>query len=151
MIIEVGKKKYATNIEIFLLNLQNANTKKPNKIQIKNLRFVGLKKSLLEETNANNTNDNPRYPQVLLIEILSQDLFFIKCKSKKQNTNINGMSSKLIPKKSNPKLGRIKVDRASKIPKNKISFSEFNIFFNKWARQDSNLRPTDYESVALTN
>ena len=50
-----------------------------------------------------------------------------------------------------PKLGSTKVEEAIRNPTTNINLSEFNIFFAKWARQDSNLRPTDYESVALTN
>ena len=30
-------------------------------------------------------------------------------------------------------------------------YSASKVCFNWWARQDSNLRPTDYESAALTN
>ena len=41
--------------------------------------------------------------------------------------------------------GEIKETAARKPKKNKYNFSF------KWAWQDSNLRPTDYESVALTN
>ena len=35
--------------------------------------------------------------------------------------------------------------------KNKLPPTKYFISVLKWAWQDSNLRPTDYESVALTN
>ena len=64
---------------------------------------------------------------------------------------MKGRSSRFIPKKFIPTFGRIKVENARRVPKRKIAISESIIFLYKWARQDSNLRPTDYESVALTN
>ena len=45
-----------------------------------------------------------------------------------------------------PILGGIISERAKSAPENSNI-----IFFTKWDWQDSNLRPTDYESVALTN
>ena len=78
MISEVGKKKFLTNFEILLLNLQNPNTKKPNKIYIINLRFVVLKKLLLEEIIAKNINNDTRYPQICFVVMDFQDLFIIK-------------------------------------------------------------------------
>ena len=50
-----------------------------------------------------------------------------------------------------PILGGIIKERHSKPPINlKLIFLSI-LPLNKWAWQDSNLRPTDYESVALTN
>ncbi len=54
--------------------------------------------------------------------------------NKTRKIAIKGISSKLIPKKFKPKFEGI----------NKV-------IAKIEARQDSNLRPTDYESVALTN
>ena len=56
----------------------------------------------------------------------------------------------VISEKLNPSIfknsGGEVIERAINDPKN----NKVNLFF-KWAWQDSNLRPTDYESVALTN
>ena len=77
--------------------------------------------------------------------------FFIFLTTKNKNKIISGKSSKFIPPISNPKFGGMRRESAKILP----MFFEliFTIFINlfKWARQDSNLRPTDYESVALTN
>ena len=58
-----------------------------------------------------------------------------------ENSNIDNL----------PILGGIIKERPSKLPINlKLIFLSI-VLLNKWAWQDSNLRPTDYESVALTN
>ena len=55
------------------------------------------------------------------------------------------MSDKLIGKLFNNSGGEV-IDTVNKEP----NINNINLFL-KWAWQDSNLRPTDYESVALTN
>ena len=63
------------------------------------------------------------------------------------------MNNKTIAKSDKSKINKLKncggevIEMANKEPKVKY----FILLFNKWAWQDSNLRPTDYESVALTN
>ena len=116
-----------------------------------NLKFIGLKKLLAEEMSPKSIKTVIKPNQILLSDKAVRDLFINKWDSKKNIINKNGRSSKLIPNIPKPKLGSIKVEKAIRKPKININLSEFNIFFAKWARQDSNLRPTDYESVALTN
>ena len=63
------------------------------------------------------------------------------------------MNNETIDKSDKSKINKLKncggevIEMANNEPKVKY----FNLLFNKWAWQDSNLRPTDYESVALTN
>ena len=94
-----------------------------------------------------------------MIEIAFKDKIFNYKKldksnfSIKKNQNINkGMKyfikysyDKLIGKLFNNSGGEV-IDTVNKEP----NINNTNLFF-KWAWQDSNLRPTDYESVALTN
>ena len=112
---------------------------------------MGSKKLFTEEISAKNIKRAIKNNQILICEKDKLDLFTNKFASKKNTITRNGKSSKLIPNIPKPKFGSIKVEKDIKKPTVNINLSEFNIFFAKWARQDSNLRPTDYESVALTN
>ena len=116
-----------------------------------NLKFIGFKKLFADEMSPKSINTVMRDNQILLLNKVKSDLFNNIWDNRKNIINKNGRSSKLIPNIPKPKLGRIKVEKATSNPIVNINLSEFNIFFSKWARQDSNLRPTDYESVALTN
>ena len=69
-------------------------------------------------------------------------MIFIKRKTK--SNKIDSSERSKIKKLKNSG-GEVK-DIASNVPNTK-----FVTFSFKWAWQDSNLRPTDYESVALTN
>ena len=112
---------------------------------------MGSKKLFTEEISAKNIKRAIKNNQILICEKDKLDLFTNKFASKKNTITRNGKSSKLIPNIPKPKFGSIKVEKDIKKPTVNTNLSEFNIFFAKWARQDSNLRPTDYESVALTN
>ena len=74
--------------------------------------------------------------------------FFV---NKTKKIVIKGMSSKLIPKKFKPKFEGINKVIAKIDPIRREFIRLIIVYYSLWARQDSNLRPTDYESVALTN
>ena len=63
----------------------------------------------------------------------------------KHTVTINIKSEKFNPKKFKNCGGEV-IDKVKSVPIN----NNIALLF-KWAWQDSNLRPTDYESVALTN
>ena len=63
----------------------------------------------------------------------------------KNTVTISARSEKFNPKKFKNWGGEV-IDKVKRVP---ININIALLF--KWAWQDSNLRPTDYESVALTN
>ncbi len=77
-------------------------------------------------------------PNFLFLEIT-------KLYSRIKNANNTNTSEMSIPNTLGVKLGG--TNNEDKIKNPTIE----TLFLIKWARQDSNLRPTDYESVALTN
>ena len=148
---DIGNKRCFTSIFLLVKKLEYVHIRYPKSIYTMNLKFIGLKKLFAEEMSPKRIKTVIRDNQILLSNEVKTDLFSNKWDNKKNKININGRSSKLIPNIPKPKLGSIKVEEAIRNPTININLSEFNIFFAKWARQDSNLRPTDYESVALTN
>ena len=67
------------------------------------------------------------------------------------NRTNKGKSFKFKPKKLNRNSVGITNESAKKVPICFVDKTKLLLTLFKWARQDSNLRPTDYESVALTN
>ena len=92
-------------------------------------------------------SNNVSEPQNLVTLSDKSKVLFFKIKSRnniKEKINIRKSESSIKLSLRNPG-GEIKESETREPNKNIFSFSF------KWAWQDSNLRPTDYESVALTN